>query len=233
MFIRNALQWKAVAQGYRNHSGTMQDVDARRYGALFFTRIPGGFLFKSVAEGGTSLAFVPENEDTKRMEELHLERHPGDDEKKAIDKYERQMFGMQESGAEAQEVEEWLLRFHDQIQPDDDDRVRAAHALIDALEKLDGKGGISVRKEHSKPWSPSVTIAGEGPVTVRYSSEKKRFLIIDKANSRTEVDLTYDPVTKSYRGPAPQGRRGPPGIRVIVEAAWSVIQSQKNEDDFE
>ncbi|WNG41545.1 hypothetical protein F0U61_53590 [Archangium violaceum] len=207
----------------------MQEVDARRYGALFVARIPGGFLFKSVSEGGTSLAFVPENDDTKKMEGLRLALHPEDSEKKAIEQYERQVFGMQEAGAEAQELEEWLLRFHDEAQPNKDDRERAARELISALEKLDGKNGIRVVKVTAQPLSPLVRIADQGPVAVRYENEE--FFVVDSNGAKKKIRrLSYDPVTKSFRGrPATEGRRGSHGIQVVLEAAWRVIRRLPDE----
>jgi len=226
--IRNALEWKAVAQEYRDHNGTMKEVDARRYGALFFTRIPGGFLFKSVAEGGTSLAFVPDGEDTKRIEKLHLERHAGSDEKPAIEKYERQMFGMHEAGAEAHELEEWLQQFHDEIKPNENDRVRAGHELIDELVKLNGKNGIKVQRESTAYYSPLVAIADAGPVTIQF--EKEEFFVVDANGTKKRVPLVYDPVTKSYRSRhTTQERRGSHGLKVLLRTAWRVIKKLPDE----
>jgi hypothetical protein len=226
--FRNALQWRMIPQEYRIQNRVLYDVDARKFGALFVTRVPGGLLFKSAAEGGTSIAFVPESDATKKMmEELRLDDHPGSDEKSALEKYQRQTFGLQESGAEALEVEEWLLRFHDEVQPNETDRRLAGHALLSALEQLNGKNGIKVQREPTAYMSPLVAIAGEGPVTVQLETEE--FFVMDATGkNKKKVNLVYDPVSKSYRGPATQGRRGAPGLQVLVQAAWDVIQKSKN-----
>jgi hypothetical protein len=228
--FRNALQWRMIPQEYLIQNRILYDLDARKFGALFLTRLPGGFLFKSVAEGGTSIAFVPESEDTHKMvEQLRLNHPPSSDEKRAMEQYERQTFGLQESGAEAQELEEWLVRFHDEVQPNKDERERAALELLTALVKLDGKQGIKAEQNLNTPWAVRLHIANQGQAVVRY--EDAEFLLVDTTDTKKKIRrLVYDPVTKRFRGrPTTERQRGSPGVQTVIEAASRLIRRMPDE----
>jgi hypothetical protein len=216
------VKWQAVLQEYRDHKGIRQDIDPRRYGALFVAQLPGGFLFKAVTDEGASIAFVPRSKETEAIE-MYFPSENQYPPREYIPMVAKAL-GMDAAAQERQATEEWLLRFHDEVQPNRSDRERARQKLVDELLDLHGKHGIETQRATDYR-SVLVSIIGQGPATVSY--ENDGFVVVAEGTKPRKVRVAYDPVSRTYRG---SGQDAPPAIPVLMKEVWRAIQKKESAD---
>ena len=101
------------------------------------------------------------------------------------------------------EARQLLASAGDKINPNDEDRITAADALLSALVSLNGESGF--RFDNSKNpkvvavWFPDDPGALQPPLSVRYKSQSREFALVGRG-SEFQLKLQFDPINKVFLG---------------------------------